>query len=336
MRWVIAACVLASACGSSEAPHVAEEPTPAAIATPPAEPPPPEAEAEADTPVLVSSAGPLEVAPVEAGDGRLPHEPVVGEPKTPRHAKAFGWSSDGESFVLCIEGGGPRECTFTFVDGKAETFSAADGNEIDARLRADGHDKGGLDWAHGRGVKLTWSVPEGKRRLEIGAELQTGERAGDLVWMDFDPEFADDVRIFPEVIAISPRGDRIAVVGHAHDAKRGHEFKTTLLHSDDFAARAYAKAGFDHLAEDRFEQAVAAFERAAAAHPDSWEAAYNLACARARYGQGNVRRPLTRAIDLGGEKVRTKAQRDAALAGVKRTDWFKAMVADGAVERRPL
>jgi hypothetical protein len=322
---VIAVCLLASACGggSSEASHVAEAPTPAAIATPPiaAEPTPP---SEAETPVVVSSVGPLEVAPVEAGDGRLPHEPVVGEPKTPRHASEFGWSSDGESFVLCIDGGGPRECTFTFIDGKAETLSAADG--LDARLRADGHAKGGLQWAHGRGVELTWSVPEGKKRLEFGAELDTGERAADLVWMDFDPEFGDDVRIFPEVIAVSSRGDRIAVVGHAHDAKR-HEFKTTLLHSDDFAARAYAKVGFDHLAEDRFEQAVSAFERAAAAHPNSWEAAYNLACARARHGQGNVRRPLTRAIDLGGEKVRTKAQRDAALAGVKRTDWFKAMVA---------
>jgi predicted Zn-dependent protease len=143
--------------------------------------------------------------------------------------------------------------------------------------------------------------------------------------MDFDPDLGKDAEIYPEVIAVAPDGDRVAVVGHAVSPKR-HEFKTILLHSDDFAARAYAQAGYDHLGESRFERAVAVFERAAAAHPNSWERAYDLACARARFGQGNVRRPLSRAIDLGGEKVRTKAQRDSALAGVKRTDWFKAMV----------
>jgi hypothetical protein len=42
---------------------------------------------------------------------------------------------------------------------------------------------------------------------------------------------------------------------------------------------------------------------------------------------GDVRRPLERAIDLGGVKVRSKAQRDSALASVKRTAWFKALVA---------
>ena len=82
---------------------------------------------------------------------------------------------------------------------------------------------------------------------------------------------------------------------------------------------------FGKTVNTSYEQTL---ERATAAHPDGWEHAYNLACARARAGQGNVRRPLARAIDLGGEKVRTKAHRDSALAGVKRTDWFKAMVSE--------
>lgn len=265
--------------------------------------------------------GPLRIEPAVAGEGRLPHEPD----RTGRHASAFGWAADGKSFALCIGGGGKaRECTVTYVDGKAEPL----GSQADARLNEGGYEAGPLEWAHGRGVTLTWSAPEGKARLEIGARLDTGERVSDLVWMDFDPSFGEQTRIFPEVISIAPDGDRIAVVGHAVEPGRDDGFETILLHANDFAARAYAQAGFDHLGENRFERAIAAFERATAAHPDAWEHSYHLACARARAGQGNVRRPLARAIDLGGEKVRTKAHRDSALAGVKRTDWFKAMVSE--------
>lgn len=271
--------------------------------------------------------GPMRFEPADTGDGRLPQGPDAHREDGSMldHVTQFGWSDDASEFLLCWHSGGEFPiCRFQVAGGRAETPDT-DGEDAHARVQARiakaGFTPGPTRWDYGE-LTITWVADDSAKRVHFGVEFEE-QAVEDVVTLNFASEFPEDEpALHAEVVSLSRDGTQLAFVAHGWLGEYSDTFQNSLWSAPGFVAKAYTKLGFRHLQAERFVEASAMFERAAAVQPEAWKHPFNMACARARGTSGDARAPLTHAVELGGDAVREKAKTDADLESLRGEAWF--------------
>ena len=142
------------------------------------------------------------------------------------------------------------------------------------------------------------------------------------------PEHRD---VHPEAIALSPDGQYLGVVGHAHGEGVRDELYVHVVGMRELAGRAYNDAGFAHHKKAEYERAAGLFHKAAFADPKHPNAMYNLACAWARLGDARAAAALAQAVERDPDATKRKAKTDADFESVRSEAWFSRLV--GAADK---
>lgn len=316
------------------------EPTPDPTPEPTTEPAAQPAAEAAATPSTASlrlpeppGPGPMRFDPETAYDSKLPHD-VAGnidpeEGPMSNHLASFGWNTKSKVFRACgmVMGDRPPPCVYAEVDGETITLEGEGGEKKTWEAHGPFEARGAKEWSRGAGIRFTHESDGMKVRF--GAELSDGPDKGKgkpriLTWT-FDDEQFDGGIAYVEAVGLSPDGETLAVVAHAGVGEIEDEWSVRLVGADQLATQVYAKVGFDHLDEKRYEDAARSFALATALD-QAWKHPYNLACARSLGGLEDVEPALAEALRRGGDPVRTKIRSDKDLDPVREQDWFKALL----------
>lgn len=127
-------------------------------------------------------------------------------------------------------------------------------------------------------------------------------------------------------LALSPDGTELGIVVYGRYPSHGSSHEAFRLSVRDLAARIYNAVALRH--HEKKEHAVAAnlFVAAVRANPKEELYLYNLACAWSRAGDVRALDALKAAIGIGGEKVATRAKKDADFEALRTSSAFTALV----------
>jgi hypothetical protein len=303
---------------------------------------------------LAALAGALRFASDRPGATRQPAAATSDEEDEPSmmdHPRQFGWSRAGTHFGWCQPTGGADCETCVLIEvASGERIERERGDDC-GRPRAQeiaavwkqhgiGEQPQPSTWRFGRDLTLTWrdEPGEGDRpaRLHVGGRL--GEEAPIDVITVVEHELAtsDPAHdIFPETIALSPDGARLAIFSHAFAGEFSDKVRLTVIDAAAFAFGVYHGSGLASLKRDP-AAAARRFAVAAAIDPGAWKAWHNLACAHALAGRPDLAEgPLARSLAAGGDAARAKARTDPDLADARARPWFAGLVDESAVGPRP-
>lgn len=216
--------------------------------------------------VVVEAEGPFELE-LDGAPLRSPAEVVAGMPgraDAPAHAERAAWSADGRTFVHCrpVSGPGCTECRFVAHDGTAESLesgpacgeAAVPRATLDARLAALALAPSPTRWHAGPDVVLVVETREheatnaGQPRpmLKLGARRREG---GPPVWLlHVDPcegcgtDQVCAAAAHLDALALSPAGDRLAVLIHQRSSQGDETTRVELLTTERVAAAVRAPA----------------------------------------------------------------------------------------------
>lgn len=218
------------------------------------------------TSLVVEAEGRLEVeldgAPLRAAAEAVAN--MRGRAETPAHAERAGWSADGRTFVHCraILGLDCTECRFVDRDGTARSLesgpacgeAAVDRDTLDARLTEASLAPPVTRWSAGADVVLVLETREheetnaGQPRpmLKLGARRRAG---GPPAWLlHVDPcegcgtDQACAAAAHVDALALSPKGDTLAVLVHQRSTQGDDSLRVELLETTRVAAAARAPA----------------------------------------------------------------------------------------------
>lgn len=275
--------------------------------------------------------GPMRFEPMLAGDGKLPHD-IRGQlgpddDTMAYHLTKFGWTADAKTFIACGDSGSeePGPCSVVERGQAARTLSAEDPGC--AKLHRTPVDEGPTQWRYGNEITFTWSASVGADRvsMQFGGQLASGKGKADVLTWSFDPQVFVDAQVYPEVVSVSPDGERLAVVGHASLGEIDDDWTIRTIDVDEFAVQVYTRVAFDHFERHEYAEAEPLFARASEID-QHWKHPYNLACVRARAGKGDVEAALKLAVERGGDAVIEKARKDPDLDSVRGQAWFIALL----------
>ena len=279
--------------------------------------------------------------------------PIVRTPEDMQdHAWAFGWTADGKAFAYCtvVSGAECELCTFVSLDESVETLSSGEecddggatklsAKQLKERLKERGVMLRDGEWAHGGELVATTREVAGRpddfgtkrSTLVVGAGRRDGSVEGDAVHEDGCAEGEGEgshcfVDAHPDVIAASPDGASVAILGHFWEGEFSDTFVLTIVPAGRLAAASYNREGLDALGRSDFEAAATAFLAAMHADPSAWKGPYNLACAYARAADPRAQPALEEAVVRGGDVVREKAKKDPDLDSVRAQAWFKTSI----------
>jgi hypothetical protein len=287
--------------------------------------------------------GPITFFPAKAGEGELPAKPREHASSNARgfslpHPDPFGWSVDSSSFAycyfLCAENCGT--CFETSFDGEVKTTqtegcaSSDEESPAERKVRRS-HTVTPQQWRYGKEVRIVWRVDNAK--LKIGADVVGVGKSAWAPSIDYSnnlpenaaPEDLTDA-IWPEVILLSPDATKLAVLSRMSVDECEANFRVTYIDVGPLVADAYNKAAFFHHKKSEGDKAATFFAKASEAQTDQWKFPFNMACALAKGGdKTKVEAALARAIELGGDDIKKKAQKDGDLESVRGEDWFAAL-----------
>lgn len=121
--------------------------------------------------------------------------------------------------------------------------------------------------------------------------------------------------------AMSPDGEEFGLLANTFACEYCIDFAIRRIGVGELASLVYNDAGFAHHKKKEWAAAATLFEKAVDADPKAKLPAYNLACAWARLGDPRTKDALAYAITLD-PTVKTRAQKDEDLAGVRAEAWF--------------
>jgi hypothetical protein len=303
----------------------------------------------------VFAAGPFEV---KVGKGKVsPPTKAFDHPPSEEmmldHVWASGWTEDGGAFAYCTHGAGAdcAGCLFTSPGGASERFESGEDceppDDKKKRLSKKGMKQLLVDrkvairdgtWAHGGDLIVTSREVRGapdsggdaRGILKVGAARRDGSAAGEAHEVSTCSKGKDGtyclIEAHAELIALSPDGGTVAILGHTWGGEWSDTFELTFMPAGRLAAASYNKQGLDALARQDFNGAAAAFLAATHADEATWKGPYNLACAYARGGDARAQAALTTAVSRGGEAVRKRAATDKDLDSVRALAWFAALM----------
>jgi len=291
------------------------------------------------------------IVPLETHEGTLPDRPGTRAPDTGsamHHATRVGWSGDGAHVGLCgaLDGSPCWQCRLFDRAGApvpAKLGACPDAAAVDRFWTDHGFTAGATTWAHGAALRVGWGVQlekSGGKVLAVGGhdhdeagtmpaiQIVDAVRIASGAHVDpgaATPRHDDGALLHPEGIVFAPDGGHLAVF--AHEFIGGEDrFSQVIIPSKQFAFDSYNQRGERALSYLQFGEALDLFAHAAAVDDTRWEAAFNLARARARLGDPGAEADFARAIDLGGDAPRQRARDSYDLAAVRETAWFKAQV----------
>ena len=269
-------------------------------------------------------------------------------------AHVVGFTKDSREFGYCSAFGGrdPQStmCEFVDRDGKERTLGDDDakGNyapkkhaEIVAWLKDAGVPELGKkgstlvapklegEWDFARDVELDLvEHAQGKKgaMVRLGGRVRS-EPAVYPVNLDMDPGgrgAAPFHTSWVNGLVVSPDGMDLGLVAGFFCMEWCDAFVVRRWKLAQLASLVYNDTAMRHHTKGEYQASAALFVEAVWANPANDLAAYNLACAFARLGDGRASAALAHAIRIGGEAVRLRATQDADFATVHDSPWFKA------------
>lgn len=304
------------------------------------------------------AAGPFELRIGKGGPIRPSQGfPIKGADDMQDHLWAAGWTADGAAFAYCtiVSGEDCKLCTYiNSSDGSSEKLlsgraCAADKTEtkvsskaLKARLVERGVEVRDGTWPYGGDLVVTArevmgaadASGEARAIFKLGAARRDGAAEGEVYEADAcTRDKSGGAECFreahAEVVAPSPDGTAIAVVGHMWAGEWSDTFVVKILPAGQLAAEVFNKQGLAALGRKDFKSAAEAFVATMYADTRAWKGPYNLACAYAGMGDPRAQAALQAAIDRGGEAVRKRAAGDKDLDAVRGQAWFTAMLTPG-------
>jgi hypothetical protein len=160
-------------------------------------------------------------------------------------------------------------------------------------------------------------VPSEQARI---AKLPPDERKKELhdwasQWLLGDPVLA--------YANVTHDGSEIGVVAMVSGVMWYETAGTARMSTKAFVGQVYNDTGMRFHRAAKFTQAAKLFEHAEGASPETSLFSYNLACAYAKAKDARAKDALGRAIQKGGDEIKTRARGDADFADVKTESWFK-------------
>lgn len=177
-----------------------------------------------------------------------PPLPPHAEPDMFDHASVLGWSADSRELAICVDSGcaDARRCEF-HLPGRAEpervSWNAERGDPAFAQQKA-ALEKRIADrryaitpvrWSH-PDLALTWRLdPPAPAAPARDAKLVAGiaPRTADPATAPLDAALGPGPGMHPELLALSPDGKHLAVVGHSLVMECGDQFHVALLPTPD-------------------------------------------------------------------------------------------------------
>lgn len=130
-----------------------------------------------------------------------------------------------------------------------------------------------------------------------------------------------------DYMGLSADGTELGIVGHksgcmtCSDPMVLHRIKLANL-----ASRILHGEALKHHLNKQFELAAQLWEKAHVADPQDELPLYDLACAYTQLQQlDRAQSDLAKAIELGGQGVKTRAKKDSDFKSVADTDWFRQL-----------
>jgi hypothetical protein len=128
-------------------------------------------------------------------------------------------------------------------------------------------------------------------------------------------------------MARSADGSEFGLLFYFTMSSHGSMHSTLRLKSNALAAAIYNDTGYVNHRKKAYARAEKLFAKATYADPSKSLFAYNLACALARQSDARAEAALNHAIAIDGEKIRTRAKKDADFEAVRQAPWFVGLTA---------